>query len=85
MIWVLALANAGVVWYTGAQMGLLVATATAVSFVLAPAIGWLNYSLVTGPNFDKAQQPNRKIIFQAYAGMIFLSLFAGYYFWLLLA
>lgn len=85
VIWVLALANAGVVWYTGAQMGLLVATATAVSFVLAPAIGWLNYSLVTGPNFDKAQQPNRKIIFQAYAGMIFLSLFAGYYFWLLLA
>jgi hypothetical protein len=35
--------------------------------------------------FDKSQQPNRKLIIQAYAGMIFLSLFAVYYFWLLWA
>lgn len=85
LVWVLALANAWVVWYTGAQMGWLVATATTVSFVLAPAIGWLNFSLVTSPGFERSQQPNRKLIIQAYAGMIFLSLFAGYYFWLLWA
>jgi hypothetical protein len=85
LVWALALVNAWVVWYTGAQMGWLVATATTVSFVLAPAIGWLNYSLVTSVVFDKSQQPNRKLIIQAYAGMIFLSLFAVYYFWLIWA
>lgn len=68
-----------------ANMGQLVALATFISFVLAPLVGYMNLKCVTGPDMAAPDKPGMGLRWLTYAGIAFLSLFAGYYCWLLLA
>lgn len=68
-----------------ANMGQLVALATFISFVLAPLVGYMNLKCVTGPDMEGHHKPGLGLRWLTYAGILFLSLFAGYYCWLLLA
>ena len=67
-----------------ANMGNLVALATFISFVLAPLVGYMNLKCVTGPDLPEKNKPGKSLRWLAYAGMLFLTFFAGYYCWLLL-
>lgn len=73
-----------VVYFFGANMGFLVALATFVSFMMAPGIGLLNHSLVVDKKIPAEQRPSKGLQRLSYAGFIFLSLFALYYFYILL-
>jgi len=73
-----------VVYFFGANMGVLVAIATFVSFMMAPGIGLLNHSLVIHKNIPAELRPPIGLQRLSYAGIVFLSLFAIYYFYQLL-
>lgn len=73
-----------VVYFFGANMGVLVALATFVSFVMAPGIGLLNHSLVIDKKIPAELRPSMGLQRLSYAGMVFLSLFAVYYFYQIL-
>ena len=75
----LAIINFMVIWLAGGQMGSLVALATFVSFVFAPAVGLLNHKVVTQKNMPKDAMAPKWLILLSYVGMVFLSLFALYY------
>ena len=75
----LAVLNFLVIWWAGGQMGTLVALATFVSFVFAPAVGLLNHKVVTQKNMPKESKAPKWLILLSYTGMVFLSLFALYY------
>lgn len=81
---VLALVNYLVLAAFGANMGLLVALATFISFVLAPVVGYMNLINVRSKDLPKVHHPGRGLQLLTYAGILFLSLFAGYYCWLVL-
>jgi len=81
-ILVLALINFIVVYGFSANMGQLVALATFVSFVVAPIIGYMNLKNVMSSEIPKEQQPNKPLQLLTYAGIIFLSFFSIYYFWI---
>ena len=68
-----------------ANMGQLVALATFISFVLAPLVGWMNLKNVTSTDLPETQHPRPWLRWLTYAGIVFLSFFAGYYCWLLLS
>ena len=68
----------------GANMGNLVALATFISFVMAPLVGYMNLKNVTGGDMPATAKPGRVLRVLTYAGILFLSLFAAYYCWLLL-
>ncbi len=68
-----------------ANMGQLVALATFISFVLAPLVGYMNLKCVMGPDMEGPHKPGMGLRWLTYAGIFFLSLFAAYYVWLLLA
>ncbi len=68
----------------GANMGNLVALATFISFVMAPLVGYMNLKNVTGADMPATAKPGRALRVLTYAGILFLSLFAAYYCWLLL-
>lgn len=68
-----------------ANMGELVALATFISFVLAPLVGWMNLKNVTSADLPEEQHPRPWLRWLTYAGIVFLSVFAGYYCWLLLS
>jgi len=67
-----------------ANMGQLVALATFISFVLAPLVGYMNLKCVSGPDLQAADKPGMGLRWLTYAGIVFLSLFAAYYCWLLI-
>jgi hypothetical protein len=67
-----------------ANMGLLVALATFVSFVMAPIIGYMNLKNVMGSEIPKIDRPNKKLQILTYSGIVFLTLFSIYYCWMLL-
>ncbi|MEC7264850.1 MAG: divalent metal cation transporter, partial [Bacteroidota bacterium] len=67
-----------------ANMGNLVALATFVSFVLAPLLGWMNLKTVMGKDIPLEYRPKLGLRILTYTGMVFLSLFALYYCWILL-
>ena len=75
----LAIINFMVIWLAGGQMGSLVALATFVSFVFAPAVGLLNHKVVTQKNMPKDAKAPKWLLLLSYVGMAFLSLFALYY------
>jgi hypothetical protein len=81
---ILALVNYVVLAAFGANMGLLVAIATFISFVLAPVVGYMNLKNVMSSDLPKARHPGRGLQFLTYAGIFFLSLFAVYYCWMVL-
>ena len=76
---VLAVINMSVLWWFKGNMGALVGVATFISFVIAPLIGLLNHKLVTHKKIPPEARPARGLLVLSYAGMLFLSLFAVYY------
>lgn len=67
-----------------ANMGLLVALATFVSFVVAPIIGYMNLKNVTSHEIPIPYQPKRNLRLLTYLGILFLGLFSLYYCWMVL-
>lgn len=80
----LSLINFVVVSAFSANMGQLVALATFVSFVLAPVIGYMNLKNVMSDELPEASRPKKGLQILTYTGIIFLSLFAVYYCWMVL-
>ncbi|TXN37034.1 divalent metal cation transporter [Flagellimonas hymeniacidonis] len=68
----------------GGNMANLVALATFVSFVMAPLIGWMNLKTVLSKDVAQEFRPKKGLQFLTYLGMVFLSLFALYYCWILI-
>ena len=81
---VMAAVNWIVITLFGANMAQLVALATFVSFVLAPLLGWMNLKTVTGKDVPVDFRPKSGLRILTYAGVVFLSLFALYYCWMVL-
>jgi len=50
--------------------------------MMAPIIGWMNLKAVTGNDMPQANKPKTGLRVLTYLGMIFLSLFAVYYCWM---
>ena len=80
----LAAVNFIVITAFSANMGNLVALATFVSFVVAPIIGYMNLRNVTSSDLDKKYWPNKGLRILTYAGILFLSCFSLYYFYIVL-
>ncbi len=78
----LALVNFIVLSYFSANMGKLVALATFVSFVVAPIIGYMNLKNVMSEDVHVKDRPKRWLQLLTYAGIVFLSFFSLYYFYL---
>lgn len=78
------LVNWMVIMLFSANMADLVGLATFVSFVLAPLLGWMNLKTVMGKDVPLEHRPGTGLRFLTYCGMVFLSLFALYYCWMLL-
>ncbi len=81
---ILAIINFIVITGFGANMGQLVALATFVSFVVAPIIGYMNLKNVLSKEIPMAYKPRKRLQILAYIGILFLSLFSLYYFWVVL-
>jgi len=79
---VLAAINFVVIALFSANMGKLVSLATFVSFVVAPIIGYMNLKNVMSDDLQKEQRPKKWLQYLTYAGIIFLSLFSVYYFYI---
>lgn len=82
MVILLAMINFVVISVFSANMGQLVALATFVSFVLAPVIGYMNLKNVMSNDLPEASRPKKGLRILSYFGILFLSLFAIYYFWI---
>jgi len=80
----LAIVNYVVLTAFGANMGTLVALATFISFVMAPIVGYMNLRNVMSHDLPKQFQPKKGLQYLTYAGIVFLSLFALYYCWMIL-
>ena len=80
----LALVNFIVITAFGANMGNLVALATFVSFVLAPIVGYMNLKNVMSHDLPNHFHPSKGLQVLTFTGIIFLSLFAIYYCWMVL-
>lgn len=84
MVLCMAIINWMVITLFSANMGNLVALATFVSFVLAPLLGWMNLKAVMGKDIPEPYKPKIGLQALTYSGIIFLSLFALYYCWMVL-
>lgn len=80
---IMAVINWLVITVFGANMANLVALATFVSFVLAPLLGWMNLKTVMGKDIPQAHKPKIGLQILTWCGMVFLSLFALYYCWMI--
>ena len=67
-----------------ANMGKLVALATFVSFIVAPIVGYMNLKNVTSSDLDRSFWPGKKLKILTYAGILFLSCFSLYYFYIVI-
>jgi Mn2+/Fe2+ NRAMP family transporter len=81
---VLAIINFIVIAAFGANMGNLVALATFVSFVVAPIIGYMNLKNVMSNDIPVEHRPNKKLQILTYLGIVFLSCFSLYYFYIVI-
>ncbi|MGB5437666.1 MAG: divalent metal cation transporter, partial [Maribacter sp.] len=84
LVVLLAIINLIVVFGFRSNMGKLVALATFVSFVVAPIIGYMNLRNVMSSEIPKEMRPKKPLQVLTYAGIIFLSFFSVYYFWIVL-
>ncbi|SDQ27269.1 NRAMP family divalent metal transporter [Flagellimonas zhangzhouensis] len=84
MVLAMAIINWLVIILFSANMGNLVGLATFASFVLAPLLGWMNLKTVTSKDIPIENQPKLGLRILTYTGMVFLTLFALYYCWMLL-
>lgn len=78
----LAIVNFVVIAAFGANMGNLVALATFVSFVVAPIIGYMNLKNVMSSDIPEEHRPNKNLRLLTYLGIVFLSCFSLYYFYI---
>lgn len=78
----LALVNYTVVSVFSANMGQLVALATFVSFVVAPIVGYMNLKNVLSDEIPLKDRPHIWLQCLTYAGILFLTCFSLYYFYL---
>jgi len=83
-ILILTFINFVVIAAFSANMGNLVALATFVSFVVAPLVGYMNLKNVTSSDLDPKFWPNKQLRILTYVGILFLSLFALYYFYIII-
>ena len=82
---ILTLMNFLVLTAFSANMGVLVALATFISFVLAPLVGYMNLKNVTSTDLPEEHHPRPWLRALTYMGIVFLSCFAAYYCWLFLS
>ncbi|WP_446051397.1 NRAMP family divalent metal transporter [Zobellia laminariae] len=80
----LACINFTVVSVFKSNMGQLVALATFVSFVVAPIVGYMNLKNVMSEEIPIADRPKKPLQILTYSGILFLSLFSIYYFWIVI-
>ena len=80
----LAIVNFIVIIAFGANMGNLVALATFVSFVVAPIIGYMNLKNVMSNDIPEAYRPNKNLLTLTYLGIVVLSCFSLYYFYMVI-
>ncbi len=80
----LAVVNFIVIAAFGANMGNLVALATFVSFVVAPIIGYMNLKNVMSNDIPIVYRPNKNLRNLTYIGIVFLSCFSLYYFYIVI-
>ncbi|WP_368662537.1 hypothetical protein [Zobellia laminariae] len=80
----LACINFTVVSVFKSNMGQLVALATFVSFVVAPIVGYMNLKNVMSEEIPIAYRPKKPLQILTYLGILFLSLFSIYYFWIVI-
>lgn len=80
----LAIVNFIVIIAFGANMGNLVALATFVSFVVAPIIGYMNLKNVISNDIPEAYRPNKNLRTLTYLGIVVLSCFSLYYFYMVI-
>lgn len=85
IVFLLAVVNFIVIAAFAANMGNLVALATFVSFVVAPIIGYMNLKNVMSEDVSKEYRPNRNLQILTYIGILFLSCFSMYYFYIVIA
>jgi Mn2+/Fe2+ NRAMP family transporter len=85
IVLLLAVVNFIVITSFAANMGDLVALATFVSFVVAPIIGYMNLKNVMSEDVSKEYRPNRNLQILTYIGILFLSCFSMYYFYIVIA
>ncbi|WP_299099791.1 NRAMP family divalent metal transporter [uncultured Winogradskyella sp.] len=81
---IIAVMSIVVLYALGANMGLILAVATATSFVLAPIVGYMNLKNVLSNEVPVNQKPKRGLQFLTYLGILFLSLLSIYYGWILI-
>lgn len=80
----LAIINFIVIAAFGANMGKLVALATFVSFIAAPLIGYMNLRNVTSKDLDPKYWPSKNLKLLTYIGIVFLTCFSLYYFYIVI-
>lgn len=68
-----------VLYTLSTNMGLILAVATAISFMLAPIVGYMNLKNVMSSDVPEAYKPKRGLQLLTYAGIFFLSCLAIYY------
>ena len=83
-ILIIAIMSIVVLYALGANMGLILAVATATSFVLAPIVGYMNLKNVLSDEVPVDQKPKRGLQLLTYLGILFLSLLSIYYGWILM-
>ncbi len=65
-------------------MGLIVTTATVVSFVSAPVIAYINYRVMHGNTINKADRPDGLMTLWSRLGIAIMALFSFVYLWLII-
>lgn len=83
-VMLLTIINFIVIAAFSANMGKLVALATFVSFIVAPIVGYMNLKNVTSSDLDRSFWPGKKLKILTYAGILFLSCFSLYYFYIVI-
>ncbi|XMO87084.1 divalent metal cation transporter [Algibacter sp. AS12] len=80
----IALMSIVVLYTLGPNMGLILAIATATSFVLAPIVGYMNLKNVISSDIPEDDKPKKGLQILTYAGIFFLSCLAIYYAWVVI-
>lgn len=80
----LAIVNFLVIALFSTNMSKLVALATFVSFIVAPIVGYMNLKNVMSDDLRKEDQPKKWLQYLTYIGIVFLSLFSLYYFYIII-
>tara|TARA_R110002051_G_scaffold213916_1_gene278756 strand:+ start:857 stop:2107 length:1251 start_codon:yes stop_codon:yes gene_type:complete len=81
---ILTIINFIVIATFSANMGKLVALATFVSFIVAPIIGYMNLKNVTSNDLAQEFWPGKYLRMLTYFGIVFLSCFSLYYFYIVI-